>query len=100
MSRTSSKPAARAASSVSSMVAPVAAPTPALTAPPTLADDILQGADSIAKFMGVTRRQAYHFVADGRIPTFRIGAIICARKSTILNWIAQQEAAQGGGGAL
>ncbi|CBS87017.1 hypothetical protein [Azospirillum lipoferum] len=60
-------------------------------APPTLADDILQGADSIAKFMGVTRRQAYHFVADGRIPTFRIGAIICARKSTILNWIADQE---------
>lgn len=78
--------------------APVAqiAPPPA---PLQLADDLLQGANSIAKFMGVTRRQAYHFVADGRIPTFRIGAIICARKSTILNWIAQQEAAQGGGGA-
>ena len=100
MSRTSSKPAARVAPSASGIAAPVAAPMPAITAPLQLADDLLQGADSIAKFMGVTRRQAYHFVADGRIPTFRIGAIICARKSTILNWIAQQEAAQGGGGAV
>jgi hypothetical protein len=96
----------RASSKTSTMIATApACPAPvAQIAPPAaplqLADDLLQGADSIAKFMGVTRRQAYHFVADGRIPTFRIGAIICARKSTILNWIAQQEAAQGGGGAL
>ncbi|WP_044549851.1 hypothetical protein [Azospirillum lipoferum] len=96
MRRVSTKTAALVATPSPAPVAQIAPPA----APPTLADDLLQGADSIAKFMGVTRRQAYHFVADGRIPTFRIGAIICARKSTILNWIAQQEAAQGGGGTL
>lgn len=78
--------------------APVALTAPS-AAPLQLADDLLQGADSIASYMGLSRRQAYHLVAAGRIPTFRMGATICARKSTILNWIAQQEAAQSGGGA-
>ena len=95
----------RASSKTATMIAtPPASPAPvAQITPPAvplqLADDLLQGADSIAAFMGVTRRQAYHWAAEGRIPVFKLGALICARKSTILNWIAQQEAAQGGGGA-
>jgi hypothetical protein len=63
---------------------------------PTLADDLLRGADKIAKFVfGSTkfRRRVYYYSADAklRMPTFRIGAIICARKSTLLEWIEQQE---------
>lgn len=64
---------------------------------PALADDLLQGADDIAKFMGLSRRQAYHLAAAGRIPVFKMGAIVCARRSTILSWIAEQEAKCGGG---
>lgn len=63
---------------------------------PTLADDLLRGADEIAEFVfGSTkhRRKIYYYATDAklRMPVFRIGAIICARKSTLLEWIRQQE---------
>ncbi|MBZ0138569.1 MAG: DNA-binding protein [Pseudorhodoplanes sp.] len=63
---------------------------------PTLADDLLRGADEIAEFVfGNTkhRRKIYYYATDAklRMPVFRIGAIICARKSTLLEWIRQQE---------
>jgi hypothetical protein len=37
--------------------------------------------------------QIYYYATDAklRMPVFRIGAIICARKSTLLEWIRQQE---------
>jgi hypothetical protein len=63
---------------------------------PTLADDLLRGADEIAAFVfGSTkhRRKVYYYATDAkaRMPVFRIGAIICARKSTLLEWIRLQE---------
>lgn len=61
-----------------------------------LSSDILRGADQIALFMfGTTtlRRQVYHLADKGKIPHFRLGAIICARKSTLLQWIENQEKA-------
>ncbi|MFN3348885.1 DNA-binding protein [Pseudorhodoplanes sp.] len=62
---------------------------------PTLADDLLRGADEIAKFVfgsAKHRRKVYYYAsAKLRMPTFRIGAIICARRSTLLQWIEQQE---------
>ncbi len=58
-----------------------------------LAADMLRGADDIAAFIGMDRRAVYHAASHGKLPTFRIGAIICARKSTLLNWIEQQEKA-------
>ncbi|NTA35994.1 helix-turn-helix domain-containing protein [Agrobacterium salinitolerans] len=57
-----------------------------------LKDDILKGADAIAEFIGEDRRAVYHLVKKGSIPTFRLGENIRARKSTLLAWIAQQEA--------
>lgn len=57
-----------------------------------LAVDILQGADAIAAWTGFKRRAIYHAVASGHIPTFRMGEIICARKSTLTRWVAEQEA--------
>ncbi len=59
----------------------------------TIAEDILKGADAIGAFLGLSRRQAYHAVSAGHLPTFKIGAIICARKSTLTGWIAAQEGA-------
>lgn len=61
-----------------------------------LANDILYGADAIAEFVHgakTFRRSIYNLVETNRIPHFRIGAIICARKSVLLAWIATQEAA-------
>lgn len=57
----------------------------------TISNDVLRGGDAIADYLGLTRRQAYHAIAAGHIPTFRVGAIVCARKSTLLSWIAKQE---------
>lgn len=56
-----------------------------------IADDILKGADEIAAFIGEDRRAVYHLVKGGKIPTFRLGENIRARKSTLLAWIAAQE---------
>jgi hypothetical protein len=62
----------------------------------TLADDLLRGADEIAEFVfgsAKHRRKIYYYATDAkaRMPVFRIGAIICARKSTLLEWIERQE---------
>ena len=41
--------------------------------------DLLYGVPAIAGFLGLRQRQARHQIEDGRIPVFRMGAIICAR---------------------
>jgi len=56
-----------------------------------ISTDILKGANEIAKFLGLNRRAVYHAVDTGVLPTFRIGANVFARRSTLLAWIASQE---------
>ncbi len=68
-------------------------PSPA-TAELCLSDDMLRGAEAIAEFLfgdAKQRRKVYHVVETGKLPTFRLGAILCARKSKLLAWIEQQE---------
>jgi hypothetical protein len=62
----------------------------------SLADDLLKGATAIATFTGLSRRQIYHAVDSDRLPVFRIGAIILARKSTLFAWVREQENGPGG----
>jgi len=55
--------------------------------PTTIADDILRGADEIAQFVFGDvkhRRKVYYLTGDAktRMPHFRIGSVLCARKST------------------
>ena len=57
-----------------------------------LSDDLLRGAEEIATFMGVGRRQIYHLVQSGQLPVFKLGATLCARRSRIFDWIERQEA--------
>jgi hypothetical protein len=60
----------------------------------SLAGDILHGADGIAEFLygdSKLRRKVYNLVETERLPHFRLGAAICARKSVLLAWIEQQE---------
>lgn len=61
-----------------------------------LSSDILRGADQIAEFMfgdAKMRRQIYHLAEKKKLPHFRMGNILCARRSTLLAWIAEQEKA-------
>ena len=83
------------------MTDPKNGPSP-VPAEPCLADDLLRGADEIAEFMFNDRRLArrvYHIAATSKFPTFKLGAVLCARKSKLMHWIEEQEAASIGQGA-
>lgn len=54
--------------------------------------DLLYGAAPIADFLGMTEKQARHRIERGQVPTFRIGGTVCARRSTLNAWLAEQEA--------
>ena len=61
---------------------------------PRLADDLLIGAEEIASFIygdATERRKIYHLVNTGCLPVFRLGSMVCARKSTLIEWIGEQE---------
>lgn len=66
--------------------------------PPIGGGDILHGADGIAAFLygdAKHRRKVYNLVQTNRLPHFRLGGMICARKSALINWIKNQEEACG-----
>ena len=62
-----------------------------------LANDLLRGADSIAEFMfgaASERRKVYYLANTGKrnsLPVFRMGSVLCARKSSLIQWIEAQE---------
>lgn len=58
-----------------------------------IAGDMLRGAEAIAAFLGLPRRAVYHAASKGNLPVFRLGETLLGRKSTLLAWIAEQEAA-------
>jgi len=55
--------------------------------------DLLLGADKIAAWLGITRRQAYRLAYGGQLPTFKLGGTVAARKSSLSAWLAAREAA-------
>lgn len=62
--------------------------------PHQLADDLLSGADEIAKFLfgpDGSRRKVYYLAKHTRLPVFRFGAQLCARKSILMRYIEDQE---------
>jgi hypothetical protein len=68
------------------------------TAEPCLADDLLRGADPIAVYMFGDKRQRrkiYHLSETTDIPIFKLGGILCARKSKLMRWIEAQETKSG-----
>ena len=48
-----------------------------------LSGDLLIGAAAIAAYLGVKPRQVWHWASTGKIPTFKTGALTCARKSQL-----------------
>ena len=59
-----------------------------------LADDLLEGADEIAAFMGWNRRRVFYAAERNLIPIFRVGNRLSARKSTLRRHIGDLEQAQ------
>ena len=60
----------------------------------SLANDLLLGADKIAEFLfgdPAKRRKVYHLSEKTCLPVFRLGSVLCARKSTLVAWIEKQE---------
>ncbi len=53
--------------------------------------DVLRGARDIAAFLNTSPARVYKLHRAGQIRTFTEGATICARKSTLIAWIEQQE---------
>jgi hypothetical protein len=59
-----------------------------------LSRDLLRGADTIAEFVfgnKAERRKIYHLAETSRLPVFRLGSVLCARRSVLMAWIAEQE---------
>ena len=55
--------------------------------------DLLTGIAAIAVHLGWTERQVKHQAANGELPTFKIGAFVCARRSTLAKHFEAQERA-------
>jgi excisionase family DNA binding protein len=55
-------------------------------------EQILIGAPAIADHLGVKQRQVYRLIADGVLPTFKLGGSVAVRRSTLANWLAKLEA--------
>jgi hypothetical protein len=56
--------------------------------------DILRGADAIAEYLfgdRRLRRKVYHLASTSKFPHFKLGSKLCARKSTVTEWIENQE---------
>ena len=61
---------------------------------PKFSEDMLRGAAAIAEYLfGSTkeRRKVFHLVATSNLPVFKLGSMICARKSVLVEWVRQQE---------
>ncbi len=48
---------------------------------------LLYGVPQIAAYLGIKERQARHQIREGRIPTFRLGKVICTREKEVETWI-------------
>ena len=60
---------------------------------PPSGGDMLYGVAAIGEFLGLKKRQALYLIESERVPFFRVGKIICARRSSLTQWLAEQEAA-------
>jgi hypothetical protein len=63
-----------------------------------LAEDMMRGAGPLAEFFygednEANRRKIYHLSDKHGLPTFKLGGVLCGRRSTIMRWVEQQEGA-------
>ncbi|MCW6513106.1 hypothetical protein [Lichenifustis flavocetrariae] len=58
-----------------------------------LQDDVVAGAKRIAPIVGMTERQTYHHAQAGRLPVWKVGQTLFARRSVLLAWLREREEA-------
>jgi len=56
-----------------------------------LADDLLDGADEIARFTGWSKRRVFYLLEKGQLPAFKVGNKWCARRSALVQHIERLE---------
>lgn len=54
--------------------------------------DLIEGVAAIAEHLGMKRRRVQYLHESGQMPTFLLGKVVCARRSTLSNWLAELEA--------
>ena len=54
--------------------------------------DFLHGAEEIGAFLGESTRRTYYMLEKRQIPAAKVGRLWLARKSRLLEHLAQQEA--------
>jgi hypothetical protein len=61
-----------------------------------IADDLLREAEAISEFLfgdKAHRRRIYHLAKTSGLPIFKLGNVLCARRSALIEWIETQERA-------
>lgn len=61
----------------------------------TQENDLLHGVPAIAAHLNMKAKAVYHMHDQGKLPTFRMGRTVCARKSTLAAHFAKLEAEAG-----
>lgn len=54
--------------------------------------DLIEGVAAIAEHLGMKRRRVQYLHESGQMPTFLVGKVVCARRSTLTKWLAGLEA--------
>lgn len=52
--------------------------------------DLLYGVPYIAEFLGLNLRSARSLCETFQVPTFKVGARVCSRRSWLREWLDQQ----------
>jgi len=55
--------------------------------------DLLYGLPAIAGQLGLSNDQVRHLAKSHGLPTFKLGRSVCARRSTLMAWLAEREEA-------
>ncbi|MBK8210349.1 MAG: helix-turn-helix domain-containing protein [Rhodospirillales bacterium] len=58
----------------------------------SLADDLLYGAEAIANYLGLSRRQVYNLIENRAIPVSKLGSLYVGRRSTYRQMFDEREA--------
>lgn len=59
----------------------------------TADSDLLHGYEEIGKHLHMTKDAVKHRAKQEGIPTFKMGRIVCSRRSTLNAWLTNLEAA-------
>jgi hypothetical protein len=62
---------------------------------PEFSRDLIRGAEGLAEFLfgdRKFRRRVYHLASSSALPVFKLGSMLCARRSSLLRYVADQEA--------